>query len=760
MQISQQESWQGKVLGRYRLLRLLGRGGMGEVWLAEDTQLRRQVAVKLLPTVLASDHTYRQAFEHEARAAAALEHPHILSVHDFGTQQMENGQIVTYLVIPYIADGSLRERIQNVNGPLPPDEALHYLRQAAQAIDYAHSQHVLHRDIKPANMLLQQSWLFLADFGIAKLLDSSTQRNQTHSGAGTPEYMAPEQVQGKAEPASDRYSLAIIAYLLACGQLPFRGETPYSILIKQMQAEPPSPRLFNPALSPQVEQVLLWGLAKEPQRRPATCQAFVDTLTQSVQQPQLPLLLQVPQADPEATLLAPWNKKWQAQAQAQAQALPHTPNPLPSTQAAPTYMPSTPLTPTHDSTAKKTGRRTFLISGAIATAAILATGGGAAYYVSHLHTATSITQNHGNVAPIRGPQKLIPGEPILSLTGHSKWVWDAAWDKTGRYLATGSEDTYIMLWDIASYTQKSSSSIQSIATPMHQWKLANSIYDNALSWSPDGQTIASVIGDNHIYLFDVFGGKDTPQIYQNAQASTSGLPPTYNYLAWSPIANTFVTTSALSVQQGQIQTDLWQVNHLDGPLKTFSYSDSHTTSTLASIDALSWSADGKRVAGLTNFGEAVIWEGTTVQVLTLPSRLQANTMILKQCIAWSPFDPHLLAISDNDIAIVWDTRQKQALLTLKPDGAFPYVTALSWAPNGKYIVGSFGHSKSIFIWDVETTGTSATQGSVRTPLYSFPKAGAAGHTATIVDVEWSPNGRYIASASADATVIVWKVDAG
>ena len=271
-------TWQNKILGRYRMLRLLGRGGMGEVWLAEDTQLLRQVAVKLLPTVYASERNYLQDFAREARSAAALEHPHILPVHDFGEQQLAEDEVIAFLVTPYMSGGSLRDRMQDANGPLSPAEAIGYLRQAAQAIDYAHSQQVLHRDIKPANMLLQQSWLFLADFGLAKLLTSTTQRNRTHAGDGTPEYMAPEQAQGKAEAASDRYSFAVTAYQLLTGRVPFHGDTPYNALIMQMTAPPPSPRQFNPALSEAVEQALLQGLAKQPAERPATCMALVHAL--------------------------------------------------------------------------------------------------------------------------------------------------------------------------------------------------------------------------------------------------------------------------------------------------------------------------------------------------------------------------------------------------------------------------------------------------------------------------------------------------
>src|ERR1700686_1365400 len=163
MGVNQDSSWQNKMLGRYRLLRLLGRGGMGEVWLAGGAQLRRQVAGKVLPAGFASDRPYLRDFEREAQAAAALEHPHILPVHDFGEQRMAEDEVVTYLITPYITGGSLTDRIPWVKGPFPPAEVLDYLRQAAEAIDYAHSQNVLPRDIKPANMLLQPTSTPLAN---------------------------------------------------------------------------------------------------------------------------------------------------------------------------------------------------------------------------------------------------------------------------------------------------------------------------------------------------------------------------------------------------------------------------------------------------------------------------------------------------------------------------------------------------------------------------------------------------------------------
>ena len=191
-----------RTLGRYQLLRLIGKGGMGEVWLADDPVLHRQVAIKTLPTHSLSDREFLQRFEREAQAAAALNHPHILPVHDYGQQVLPNGQSITYIVLPYLTGGSLSDRIAAYSArriPMPLQEAISYLSQVAEAIDYAHEQGIIHRDIKPGNMLLRSdNWLMLADFGIARILASSQQLTQQGIGIGTPQYMSPEQAQGKA----------------------------------------------------------------------------------------------------------------------------------------------------------------------------------------------------------------------------------------------------------------------------------------------------------------------------------------------------------------------------------------------------------------------------------------------------------------------------------------------------------------------------------------------------------------------------------
>jgi serine/threonine protein kinase len=795
MYMNQSIDWQGKMLGRYRLLQLLGRGGMGEVWLGEDTQLRRQIAVKMLPIAHMSDVTYLQDFEREARAAAALEHPNILPVHDFGKQQIAEDRVITYLIMPYIHGGSLRDRLRTVNGPLPPDEALHYLQQAAQAIDFAHSQQVLHRDIKAANMLLQQDWLFLADFGIAKLLTSTTQRGQTHAGAGTPEYMAPEQVQGKAEFASDRYSLAVIAYQLCTGHLPFQGETPYTIMMKQITEMPSSPRQFNAAMPVGVEQAILWGLRKHPEERPPSCKAFVEAIEQGLHPANLP------QADPEATVLAPWSKRQPTYAQ---QAGYNNIYPMPPTQQTPPvqsqhgaqspvgntpFMPTVPETPRSSTypdvptnppaeiTGRKVSRRAMLIGGGAATLAVV----GGAGILEYLHAASSRNPVAGHSAPtatptpVPGPHKLIKGVPLLSLTGHTRSVDVLAWDASGRYLATGSEDTHVMLWDIPSLLPKNATGMQSVATPQHDWKIPVTdsttfgLTPNALCWSGDGHTVAVVTNGSNIYLFNTSSNAGAPDIYQDSSQSNSINSIFYTCIAWSPETNSFATNES-SLVHTQLQANIWQAGKKTGPVQNFSYQDANTSNPSAEIYVLGWSEDGIALSALTNYGLVLIWNartGSIQQILNLPNRPAPKDnggIINNACMAWSPADSHQLVASDIDIASVWDTRQNKLLLTLqlnepvfKEDNLSYYVWGLSWSPNGKYIAMCYPKDPKIYIWNVQTTGPSASLGTTRTQLLSFPDHPL--NTAAITDVAWSPDGRYIAASSADTTVIVWKVDA-
>ena len=284
-------SLEGERLGPYRLLRLLGSGGMGEVYLAEDARIGQQVAIKVIRgegIAYPESESAKEAarlFEREAKAIARLDHPNILPLYSYGEETF-NEQQLTYLVMPYRKEGTLATwlRQRGKAAPLSPAEVAPLLQQAADALQHAHTQHVLHQDIKPSNFLirLREGYLdlLLADFGIAKL--SSATASASQSIRGTPIYMAPEQWEGHPVPATDQYALAIMIYELLVGHPPFQGG-PGQVMRQHYQTPPPTPSTLNPHLSPALDAVLLRALSKEPGERFSSVVAFARAFQEAVQ---------------------------------------------------------------------------------------------------------------------------------------------------------------------------------------------------------------------------------------------------------------------------------------------------------------------------------------------------------------------------------------------------------------------------------------------------------------------------------------------
>lgn len=283
----------GRELGPYRLIEGVGRGGMAEVYLAEDQRLERRVAVKVLPAAMAMEQTFRARFEREARAAAKLQHPHILPVYDYGQQDG-----ITYLVMPYITGGSLAQVIAQARGPLPVNKAMQWADEIASALQYAHDQNIIHRDVKPGNMLIGPGeHILLSDFGIAKVMDATTSLTNTGTSVGSPEYMAPEQARGAADYRSDIYALGIVIFQMLAGRVPFSASTPMQVMMQHVQQPPPALRSLNPALSPQVEAVVLSALAKDPAQRFQSASALAEALKAAATGRALPQSISAPAGD-------------------------------------------------------------------------------------------------------------------------------------------------------------------------------------------------------------------------------------------------------------------------------------------------------------------------------------------------------------------------------------------------------------------------------------------------------------------------------
>jgi len=258
--------------GRYEIVRLLGRGGMAAVFLAQDLVLEREVAIKVLPPEMSHDAQLIRRFKQEAKTAAKLDHPNIIPIY-----RVESEAGLVYIVMKYVSGRSLEELASN--GPLPIPRVRHILREAALALGHAHRRRVVHRDVKPANIMVDDDGrVILTDFGISKAVQSG---ELTGTGAviGTPHYMAPEQARGhEVDGRTDQYALAIVGHRVLTGRPPFDGDA-QAILYQQVFESPPSLMDRRPDTPPDLRRALDRALAKEAKSRFSTMEEFASAIS-------------------------------------------------------------------------------------------------------------------------------------------------------------------------------------------------------------------------------------------------------------------------------------------------------------------------------------------------------------------------------------------------------------------------------------------------------------------------------------------------
>jgi serine/threonine protein kinase/WD40 repeat protein len=293
------EDLTGKQLGKYQIIAPLGEGGMAAVYKAYQPGMDRNVALKILPRHFASDPQFVGRFHQEAKVIAKLQHVYILPVHDFGE---DDGY--TYIVMPYVETGTLAELLRG--DPLPLEQIKKFITQIGEALSYAHNEKLVHRDVKPTNILIDESGnCLLTDFGIAKIVEGTTQFTQTGATIGTPAYMSPEQILGETlDGRSDIYSLGIILYELATGRPPYRAETPPAIFVKHLHDPLPPPRTINPDLTEALEKVILKCLAKDREDRFEDATEMVEALQRAVEEkPAVEVTKIEPEILPEVTVI-------------------------------------------------------------------------------------------------------------------------------------------------------------------------------------------------------------------------------------------------------------------------------------------------------------------------------------------------------------------------------------------------------------------------------------------------------------------------
>lgn len=683
----------GQQIGHYRLIRKLGTGGFADVYQAEHIHLNTPAAVKLLHANLASRDM--QSFRDEARTIAHLEHPHIVRVWDF-----DIADNVPYLVMEYAPNGTLRQRHPG-GSQVPLPLVVMYVKQLASALHYAHTRRLIHRDVKPENILLgSHNELLLGDFGAA-LITRTSLRLGEQDIIGTAAYMAPEQLRGRPTFASDQYALGIVAYEWLCGHCPFRGSL--AELHNLQLYEPPPPLCpMVPALPFAVEQVIMKALAKQPDQRFATIQAFADALelaSKSLQATPAPLFLPGDGGTRAAvTLLA-------------TKTMPVPPPSLPPMPApAPLPPKALPVTMVAKPPAgPRLMRRAFLALGLVAIG-----GSGLAWWLAlrgqstSANTPKSPTKHLAPTATPRPTPTPVPSKSNAFYTHTSQdKVFTAAWSPDGAYIASAGGNTDTRYGDNAVHIWTMQSSQDAYTYPDHTALV------RMVAWSPDGKRLASASEDGTVRVWDALSGNN-PVMYRGHSDKVMAL-------TWSPDGTLIASASNDSTVQ---IWDATQGNHI------FTYNNHNNV-----VTSVVWSPDGKLIASGGVDKMVYVWStatGETLHSFPHASRIGA--------LAWSP-DGRYLATGDynpDDSVRIWDISTNHNVQTL-PGGFHNLIYSVAWSPDNKYIAAGCDNNE-VKIWHLATSEL----------IFIYQ-----GHSKPVMSVQWSPDGKYIASGSFDGTVQVW-----
>ncbi len=730
----------GSRLAGYLLEEQIGHGGMAVVFRALDERLSRQVALKILAPAVAAEEAFRQRFIRESRAAAAVDDPHIIPVFEAG-EAGEAGEVL-FIAMRLVRGGDITTLIRR-EGPLTPRRAAAIISPIASCLDAAHEAGLVHRDVKPANILLdirpgRPDHVYLSDFGLSKAALGLSAITATGQFLGTPDYMAPEQITGKAvDGKADQYALAATAFELLSGAPPFRNDEPMAVIYAHAADPPPALTGWRPDLPTAVDGVFRRALAKVPGERYGSCREFADALRQALGvggydartelRPEtpaphpptaaVPIVASIP-ADP-VPAGPPTEAGW--------------PTPRPTPPRTPQTPPPTPVLPWpvgQDGSypAAQPRRAGGRIAGIAAALLIVSAGVGAALYLIKPTSGTLIHRHHhsggGRTTPVDWSH---PSERPLLVLGHSGKTNDVegiAFSPDGKTLAIATASvTYLV--DVASGHQAGSP----LSDP-------DGAEVRAVASNPDGRAVATGDEAGRVYLWDPAGGQSTPEATLSDPASAR-----VSALAFSPDGSTLAGGDT----GGNIY--LW---HVTGTSATGPFAHLADPAR-AGIQGIAFSRDGKLMAAGAANGDTYVWpagsSGEPVATLTDPS----GTGV--QAVTFSPNGKTIAAGDQNGTTYLWsaDTTGQSAdpQATLPDPGSTSGygVVAVAFSPDGATIAAS-GFTGQTYLWSYAS----------RTVIASLTSPDAAGRP--VQAAEFSPGGTQLATGDASGGTYLWTASSG
>ena len=667
------------VAGRYRLDSPLGRGGMGEVWRCHDLELGRNVAVKMLRESDADDETLRR-FRREAAIGAQLQHPGITVVHDIGRHENR-----LFIVMELLVGQDLARVLAGRPRGLRFEQAVDYAEQAAEALSATHAHGVVHRDLKPANLFrLTDGSLKICDFGIASSVQSTPIETRTGWMLGTPTYMAPEQWHGKdIDTPVDMYALGCVLYAMLTGTPPFRAaKDPLAVMQRHLNDTPAPLRSIRAEIPDELEDLVAALLAKDPKARPHALETADRLHEIAYDGPDLYAQLM-------AELDAP---------------PPLSPGPAPVaiSDSPADATPTSPRDPVRRPVAVLNGpsRRSLMLGGA--GVLTVATGVGV---LGHLIASASSTKPHS--AGSEAATSTDPRWHEFTLTGHTDTVNSVAFSPDGKTLASGSNDNYLRLWDLA--TRKSIAALKPY--------FGSDV--NSVAFSPDGKTLASGDGLHYLRFWNIATRTAADSVFVGATVTNVAYSPDGKTVATGTADGYFLSLTATTFQP----IVLWDARTLT------------RTAVLdqgSNVSAMAFSPDGKTIAAGTESGLVLLWDlATRKKIVRLNGH--ADTVF---SVAFSP-DGKTLASSDSDFGaiVLWDVARRTGTTAFAGDRASGSV---AFMPDGKTLVN--GSGMGFTIWDLATRKQSA-----RLDIYQNVQSLAISH-----------DGKTIAGGCENGTIRVWK----